>query len=223
MLPDPLPLTLALLLGGVVAVDGTSFGQFMLSRPLVAATLAGAAMGNPIQGAVLGMILEAFHLGVLPVGAARYPEGGPAAVAGSVTYATLPAAPGTLLLTVLAVLFFEWIGGETVRYLRQANTKLIPVGPGSLLDARGLERRHLAAIGLDFLRGVMLVAVGALTIGGFVSLTSEHWGLSDAWTRLALLATVAAMLASAVRIVGGRVRLAAGGALLTLLLLYLVR
>jgi mannose/fructose/N-acetylgalactosamine-specific phosphotransferase system component IIC len=55
-----IPLTL---LGAVVALDATSFGQLMLSRPLVAGTLAGALVGLPLEGALVGAMLEALSLG----------------------------------------------------------------------------------------------------------------------------------------------------------------
>ena len=59
------------LLGGVLALDGTSLGQFMVSRPLVACVLAGLVAGDPAAGAMAGLVLEALHIAVLPVGAAR--------------------------------------------------------------------------------------------------------------------------------------------------------
>ncbi|HZG42780.1 MAG TPA: PTS sugar transporter subunit IIC, partial [Longimicrobium sp.] len=77
MVPD-IPILLLLgVLGGVLALDATSFGQFMLSRPLIAAVLAGIATGSAQAGIVIGVLLEALQLAVLPVGAARYPEAAP--------------------------------------------------------------------------------------------------------------------------------------------------
>ncbi|HET7464464.1 MAG TPA: PTS sugar transporter subunit IIC, partial [Longimicrobium sp.] len=61
------------LIGGLVALDGTSVGQFMVSRPFIAAALGGLAVGRPAEGVAAGVVLEARHLAVLPVGAARYP------------------------------------------------------------------------------------------------------------------------------------------------------
>src|SRR5690606_39516372 len=97
MLPAPADALWLLLLGGWMAVDGTSVGQFMVSRPLVAASLAGWIVGDPAAGLTVGVILELFHLAVLPVGAARYPEGGPAAVVAGSLYGAASAVPGALL------------------------------------------------------------------------------------------------------------------------------
>jgi mannose PTS system EIIC component len=62
-----------MLLGGFVALDATSFPQVMISRPLVAGALTGFVLGDPVAGALVGGLLEVFHLSVLPIGAARYP------------------------------------------------------------------------------------------------------------------------------------------------------
>src|SRR5690606_8090213 len=80
--------------GGMVGLDAASFPQVMISRPLVAATVTGLLAGRPADGLLLGVILEAFALLILPVGAARYPESGTGAVAAAGAY--LAAAPPEL-------------------------------------------------------------------------------------------------------------------------------
>ncbi|MQA88875.1 MAG: hypothetical protein GEU90_01390 [Gemmatimonas sp.] len=210
---DPLTFVVLSLLGGVVAVDGTSFGQFMVSRPFVAATLAGWIVGSPLEGAAIGIVLEAFHLTVLPVGAARYPEGGPAAVAGGAVYALSDHEPSTLLLGVLVVLLLEWVGGETVRLMRRANVRLMNDKHKFQGTARWLELRHVAAIAVDFLRGMVLFAVGALILVATVRFVAPLWGLGEELPRLLLAALVPGLLASAVRMVGWRAWFAAAGAI----------
>lgn len=203
---------LLLLLGGTVAIDGTSFGQFMLSRPFVAAALAGAIVGRPAEGALIGLVLEAFHLHVLPVGAAKYPEGGPPAVAGGAVFAAVSPQPSGLLLTVIAVLALEWIGGESVRYLRQANQRFVPGTSGAPVDPDRLERRHLAAIGIDFARGMLLVAAGILLLTILLRSLTPLWGLGEGIPQAVIGAVVAGLLASSLRIVGSKGWLTAAGA-----------
>ena len=70
------------LLGGVLGLDVVSFPQAMISRPLVAATVAGALVGDAIAGLLVGAALELIALETLPFGASRYPEWGSAAVVG---------------------------------------------------------------------------------------------------------------------------------------------
>ena len=65
------------LLGGLLALDGTSFGQFMFSRPLVAGVLTGWIMGDPVTGLLIGGLLEVYFISIFPVGGAEFPEGGP--------------------------------------------------------------------------------------------------------------------------------------------------
>ena len=67
--------------GVLVGLDMTSVAQSMLSRPLVAGTVAGTIVGDPAGGLMMGVLLELFALEVLPVGAARYPDCGLGAVA----------------------------------------------------------------------------------------------------------------------------------------------
>ena len=73
-------LLLVSLLGGVLALDGTAVGQFMVSRPLVAGALTGWLVGSPAVGLAVGALLEAYLLVSFPSGGARYPEGATAAV-----------------------------------------------------------------------------------------------------------------------------------------------
>jgi len=63
------------LLGGLLALDGTSVGQFMLSRPLVAGGLVGWVLGDPALGFTIGAVLELYLLVSFPTGGSRFPEG----------------------------------------------------------------------------------------------------------------------------------------------------
>ena len=191
------------LLGGWVAADATSFGQFMVSRPFVAATLAGLIVGNPVAGAAVGVMLEAFHLSVLPVGAARYPEAGPPAVAAGAVYAAGPTTAGVLRMVVAFALAWEWVSGHTLHPLRQYNVGFVAVRLAERPNQ--LERRHLAAIGLDFLRGTMLVGVGALVLGAAVAILAPLWGLDERITRAIAVGMLAGLIASSFRLFGGRI------------------
>ncbi|HEV2131209.1 MAG TPA: PTS sugar transporter subunit IIC [Longimicrobiaceae bacterium] len=211
---DPLTIVLLILFGGWVALDGTSAGQVMLSRPLVAATLAGWIVGAPAEGATLGLLLEALHLMVLPVGAARYPEGGPAAVAGAAAFAAGVPSFAALLTTVVFVLLWEQVGGESVKQLRQLNMALVTTAEGASLSPAQLERRHLAALGIDFLRGAALVIVGMLLLSSLLSVLAPLLALGERLPRLLLSAAVAAALGASVRLFDGvhRARLVLAGA-----------
>src|SRR5262249_30115261 len=110
------------LLGGILGLDVVSFPQAMVSRPLVAATLAGALVGQPSSGLLIGVALELLALETLPFGASRYPEWGSAAVVGGAIFSQHPShPPGAMTIAVLGALATTWVGGWTMVKLRQLN------------------------------------------------------------------------------------------------------
>jgi len=62
------PIFFASLFTGVISIDRAAFGQFQLSRPMVAAPLLGLLMGCPAEGVLIGLIFELLFLDSLPVG-----------------------------------------------------------------------------------------------------------------------------------------------------------
>src|SRR2546427_5555039 len=65
----------------------------MIARPIVAGPIAGAMLGDLGAGLQLGVLFELFQYDVMPMGASRYPEYGPATVT---AVSTAHAAAGTL-------------------------------------------------------------------------------------------------------------------------------
>jgi PTS system mannose-specific IIC component len=145
--------------GGLVAVDAVSWPQVMISRPLVSATVGGALLGDASAGLLVGAILELFSMRHPPLGAARYPDTGPA---GLVAGASFAAAGGSAILALVAALLggwaLGWIGTASVYARRRVNERLVT--PVAELAARPdlLERRHRLAIWMDVFRGAFLVA-----------------------------------------------------------------
>jgi hypothetical protein len=221
MTPGPETLLLLALLGGLAALDGTSLGQLMVSRPLVAASVTGALMGAPVQGAMLGLFLEALHLAVLPVGASRYPEGGPPAVAGAAIFAGSHGTYAELLPVVLFCLVWEWACGLTVSWLRHSNARFaLPPGVESV-GAGSLQRRQWGAIATDLVRGAVLTVAGVWLLTAFLWLLPLK-GPPEHLAQLTLGTAAAASVAASLRLFGRRrLRLfvlgaAAGAALLVL-------
>lgn len=203
ILPDAGAWLLLALLGGVVALDATSLGQVMVSRPLVAATLAGWTVGRPMEGAVVGLVLETLHLGVLPVGAARYPEPGPPAVAAAAVWALSDGSGEMLVLALLFALGWEWLCGTSVQRLRQFNTRFSVGETVGATDPRALERQQWTAVGADFVRGAALTVAGIALLGALAGLLPD----GTAHPRLGPLAAgtvTAAALAAALRSFGLR-------------------
>lgn len=190
-------------LGGVVGVDATSFAQTMVSRPFIAATFAGLIAGRPQEGAMLGAILELFALVILPVGAARYPESGTAAVAASAAYmsATSILSPAVMLLAVLFALVWERLAGYSVVLDRRFNERFVALAPVG--SPRELERRHVTAIAVDFARATLFSLSGWWL--GTVALRSlaELWSMNAAVAPAILSIGVSCMIGAALPLFGG--------------------
>lgn len=199
MIEHPAGWLLAALLGGVLALDATSVGQFMLSRPLVACTLAGALAGSPAQGALIGVVLEALHLAVLPVGAARYPEAAPAAVAAATAFVAAGAGHDALLALTLFALAWEQLGSWSISRLRSwSGQHLEPPA-----TARALERSHLRGVALDGLRGLAVTAAGLAVAAALLPVVA--WLRVDPYAaHLSVGLAAAAALGASLRLFGGR-------------------
>ncbi len=118
-------------LGGALGLDTTAALQLMLSEPLVAGTLAGLVLGDPALGLALGAALQLVWSGALPVGAAPFPDSGPAAVGGVggafvLTRAGVPAA--TAVAAGLVVALCAGMAGQSLTtWLRRRNDGLAAI------------------------------------------------------------------------------------------------
>ena len=156
--------------GAALGLDAVSWPQVMISRPIVAATIGGALLGDAAAGFLVGAVLELLGLGHTPYGAAVYPETGPA---GLLAGAGLAAGGGTaiapLLVAVASGWAIGWIGAISVRMQRSLNERLLAAGDLAA-PAKRLERRHRLAMVLDALRAGTLTAAFALPIMWLVRL-----------------------------------------------------
>jgi mannose PTS system EIIC component len=197
---------LLIALGAMVALDATSFGQLMLSRPLVAGTLAGGIVGMPLEGAIVGALMEVLSLGILPVGAARYPETGTAAVAavGTLGLSGALPLPGTILLVLMYGLAWQRIFGLTVVAGRYLNERLVHAGEIGLAGRidRMIERRHVASMAADLVRGAVVTGAALLLGVPLLRLALPHWVASHAAAALAVSIAAAAALAGNARLFG---------------------
>jgi mannose/fructose/N-acetylgalactosamine-specific phosphotransferase system component IIC len=163
-------------------------------RPLVAGTVAGWLAGDVDAGLRIGVVFELFALDVLPVGAVRYPDYGPATIAAVVLGAGLPWQLG-LGLSIALGLVLALLGGWTLQLLRRSNARAIQRRAAALAAGESSAIRRLQYGGLlrDAARGFMLTLLGiALAMA-----IREHVRL-DEQTHLALtLVAVGSALAAA--------------------------
>ena len=186
------------LLGALLGLDVVSFPQAMLSRPIVAATLSGAMLGDAAGGLLAGAALELVALETLPVGASRYPEWGSASVVGGAIVGTHPDRAGALSVALLAAIAVGWIGGWTMVELRTLNARwakrLRPaIERGERRAVVGLQ---LAGLGADFVRGFALTWLALLAFRPVTRAVLGVWG-ADAHLSRAVAVTVAASVGAA--------------------------
>lgn len=167
------------MLGAVVGLDVVSFPQAMLSRPLAAATFAGALVGHPGKGLVAGAVLEMFALETQMFGASRYPEWGSASVVGGALFAVHDdASAGALLVAVFAALVTAGAGTWTMVVHR----KVIARWAGGMRE--DLARGSIGAVTALQLRGLTadLVRGGLLTLGALAVFTPLTRAILAGWT-----------------------------------------
>ncbi len=183
---------LTIVAGTVTGLDLVSVPQAMLSRPLVAGFLGGAVAGRPLAGLAAGALLELFAFETLPVGAARYPDWGPAACAAGALAAqrgTWDAAwmVGVMMVTLVAA----WLGGVTMHLARRLNAREIRRRETALEagDPRALVALQLGGTARDALRSAALTAF-TLVLGGRVAHVVEAaWRAPRALAEIAVIGT----------------------------------
>lgn len=195
---DLLPIAL---LGAMLGMDVVTFPQAMFSRPIVAATVAGAFIGNAPAGLVMGAVLELLALEMLPFGASRYPEWGSASVVGGALYAAQPGDPaGALAASLLAALVTAMLSGRSMVWLRRLNARLATrergeLDKGSRNAVNGLQLFGLTA---DMIRGFLVTLAAMITFSPLMKAIVGTWATDATYSRGAVVAIVAAVSAGAI-------------------------
>lgn len=184
----------------VVTMDLATFPQGLLSRPLIAGTVGGLITGDPLAGMMAGAVLELYALDVMPVGAARYPDHGAAAVAASAAASLSPGMP-PLAAAGLLGLPLAVLGGWTLHLHRRANTRRSAASVAALAsgDPRAVSRLHWAGVAGELVRGAVMGSAVLLAV--FASMQVE-------WAALPHLewASAATAAGAMVAVIGGLVR-----------------
>jgi len=210
--------------GTLVALDLVSVPQAMISRPLVVGAVAGWLAGDVEAGLRVGVLLELFALDVLPIGAVRYPDYGPATVVGTALAAGAPWELG-LGLSAGVALVLAVVGGWSLLAVRRWNARAIQRRAAALAagESRAIRMLQYGGLFRDAARGALLTSAGLL-----VAWAVARWVTLDRQTAVGLTlgaigSGLSAAAAGAVRSAGRGARLkwlAAGvgaGALLAVL------
>lgn len=185
------------LLGALLGLDVVSFPQAMISRPIVAATFAGAFIGNPPGGLLIGVVLEMIALDTLPFGASRYPEWGSAGVVGGALFAAQPPGmPGALPATLLAALLTASISGWSMVVLRRLIATRLERTRDKMEEGSrdALLSLHISGMSMDLLRGGLVTITAMMIFAPLVRAIVAIWGIDSEPSR-AVVVVIAAMVA----------------------------
>ena len=203
---SPSTAILLVLWGTVVGLDLVSVPQAMLARPVVVGAVAGWLAGDVEAGLRVGVLFELFALDVLPVGAVRYPDYGPATVAATALAAD---SPWQFALGVSAALglVLALLGGFSLSMVRRANVRAIQRRSAALAaGASGAIRRlQYGSLARDAARAATLTAMGL----GCAWLLAEPVAHLDRSTGLGL--TLVALGCALSAVIGGALRSAGRG------------
>ncbi len=194
-------------LGALVGLDGISWPQVMLSRPIASGTLGGLLFGDPAAGFLAGALLEVLAARHPPFGAARYPETGPAGLVAGSGYALTDEA-GLLALVAVTVIGWTigWIGSHSIHLQRTLSGRL--VGDPGIFAGRPEEvaRRHRLAMRIDAARAALITGATFVPTVLFARLAdSVPPGPAGPLLTASLLAAGVGGLAGAgARVLGGR-------------------
>ena len=189
------------LLGGVLGMDVVTFPQAMISRPIVAATVAGAFVGDASAGLIMGAVLELLALEMLPFGAARYPEWGSASVVGGALYAAQPNDPaGALAASLFAALVTALVSGKSMVWLRRLNASISSRQRAVLQSGsrRAINGFQLFGLTADLIRGFGVTLVAMLVFHPLMNAIVATWSTDARYSRAVVVAIAAAVSARAV-------------------------
>jgi mannose/fructose/N-acetylgalactosamine-specific phosphotransferase system component IIC len=189
------------LLGAVVGLDMVSFPQMMLSRPLVSSTIAGAFVGRPGAGLLLGAVLELIALETLPFGASRYAEWGTAGVVGGAVMAGQPAgSAGALPVAMFVALATAMFSSSSMVWVRTWNAREArrmhaAIDAGSPDDISAVQLRGLT---MDLIRGFVVTFVALLILFPLSQEIVAVWGVDAVHSRAVVTALAATVAAGAI-------------------------
>jgi mannose/fructose/N-acetylgalactosamine-specific phosphotransferase system component IIC len=217
---SPASALLLVIWGTIVGLDLVSVPQAMVARPVVAGTVAGWLAGDVDAGLRLGVLFELFALDVLPVGAVRYPDYGPATV---VAVALASDSPWQISLGFSAALGLALavLGGFGLQLVRRANARAIQHRAAALAagESSAIRRLQYGSLLRDAARGAVLTLLGLASAWLLARYAwpdpSTALGLTLVAVGCGLSAVVGGALRSAGR--GPRLRWLGAGALVGLL------
>lgn len=191
---------LTAVIGGVIGLDRTALGQFMISQPVVAGPLTGWLLGDLGAGLVIGGMLELIWVLDMPIGTFVPADSTVAAVSATAIAALAGPAPAALPVIGFSLLLTVGMVPVTMfadHLMRQRNAQIpdLALSPGGRPTEARATFWHLAGLVAFFLKSFVLCLV--LVPAGLV-LTAGFLALPEAVHRaMALFATCLLLLGAA--------------------------
>lgn len=195
-------MAIVVLIGGLVAVDTTAAFQTMISQPIAAGAIVGFALGDPASGVLVGALLQLVWIGAVPSGGAKFPDAGPATVAGAATAIFLQRMHGVefndaCLSGILLAFPVAIVGSGLTVLIRKLNHPI----------ARFAGSGNPREITLAVLGGIGVALVGGLTLTGIAILAGTAlkdlpYSLVD--SRAGIVATFGLGLASTFKLLSSK-------------------
>jgi len=181
----------------ICGLDRVALFQIMLSRPVVAAPLAGLALGDPLTGLHIGLLIELLWLARLPVGAAVPPDDTQVSIAATVLVIMLGPmlnAGGTelVLTSLLVAIPLGKVGQYFDHYARHYNVRLarkmeLAFENGSIAAAQWQHLRGLISFSLAAIATYTVIVLGGLMMIPYLwPLLHQSLSYSGGWLALAL-------------------------------------
>ena len=148
-------------LGGIIGLDRTAVGQFMVSQPIVAGPLTGWILGDVTAGFVIGAALELIWVLDMPVGAFVPADSTIATISAVALSALGSQGQAPLSLIGFSILLTAGMAPLTMfadGLVRKRNARLFELataGPGEDAVAK-LSKAHLSGLVAFFLKSFLL-------------------------------------------------------------------
>jgi mannose PTS system EIIC component len=170
---------IAAVICGIIGLDRTALGQFMVSQPVVAGPLTGLLMGDVTAGIVVGGTLELIWVLDMPIGTFVPADSTVATVAATAIAALGSSMPGDLpvigfcLLMTVVMVPVTMFADHLMRRRNAQIPELALSSEGRPTEA-GVTSWHLAGLIAFFLKSffmcLALVPAGLVLVDGFRSL-----------------------------------------------------
>ena len=155
-------LFLVALLGGLIGLDRTAAGQFMISQPIVAGPLTGWVLGDATAGLVIGAVLELIWVLDMPIGTFVPADATIGTVSATAVAALGSAGVHRLDLIGFSILLTTVIVPITMKVdgiVRTRNSRLVDAAqcsPGEKDGGRLVARAHLTGLMIFFVKSFVL-------------------------------------------------------------------